>query len=146
MSATALPHADALLFALARHTLILDGATSGGSGSSLYTGAGNTGSGFANAGAGDYSSAGLAAAFGHANGLDYVPYDGYPAILHEGERVTSRQDAAVERRGGHTINIDQSGMSFGAGVSAPEVAQAIKTSNAQLKADIARSFKTGRMG
>ena len=29
----------------------------------------------------------------YANGLDYVPYDGYPAILHEGERVLTRREA-----------------------------------------------------
>ena len=116
----------------------------GDGGSSLYTGAGNTGSGFANAGAGDYSSAGLAKAFGHANGLDYVPYDGYPAILHEGERVSSRQDAAIERNGsgGATVHIDQRGMSFGAGVDASGVAQAVKKGMAQTKAEIQRSLST----
>lgn len=30
--------------------------------------------------------------FPHANGLSYVPYDGYPAILHRGERVLTRQE------------------------------------------------------
>lgn len=28
----------------------------------------------------------------HANGLDYVPYDGYTATLHEGERVVTRSE------------------------------------------------------
>ena len=28
----------------------------------------------------------------HASGLDYVPYDGYIATLHEGERVLTRQE------------------------------------------------------
>lgn len=31
-------------------------------------------------------------AYSHAAGLDYVPYDGYPAILHEGERVLTKQE------------------------------------------------------
>jgi len=82
----------------------------------------------------------------YANGLDYVPYDGFPAILHEGERVTSRQDAAVERSGRSNPTIDMSGMhfSFGAGVNAPEVAQAVKTGMAQVKGEIFRAFATGR--
>lgn len=129
---------------------LLGGGSSWGGSSSPLSLLGSLGGGKSDSGVtmgsfGDlFSSDYGGAAF--ANGLDYVPYDGFPAILHEGERVTSRQDAAVERRGGQSIHIDQSGMSFGAGVSAPEVAQAIKTSNAQLKADIARSFRTGRMG
>lgn len=28
----------------------------------------------------------------HANGIDYVPYDGYLATLHEGERVVTRSE------------------------------------------------------
>ena len=113
-----------------------------------YTGAGNTGSGFANAGAGDYSNAGLANAFGYANGMDYVPYDGFPAILHEGERVTSRQDAAVERngRGGVSIPIDMRGMSFGAGVDVAGVSQAVRTGMAQVKAEITRQLTTSGRG
>ena len=37
--------------------------------------------------------------FGHANGLWSVPYDGYPAILHRGERVLPARDA-----GSYTYN------------------------------------------
>lgn len=39
---------------------------------------------------------------GHASGLSYVPYDNYPALLHRGERVLTRKEAAryksTERR------------------------------------------------
>ena len=35
----------------------------------------------------------------HANGLDYVPYDGYLAELHEGEMVLTRARANALRRG-----------------------------------------------
>lgn len=34
----------------------------------------------------------------YANGLYYVPYDGFPAILHEGERVLTRREADDYRR------------------------------------------------
>ena len=41
----------------------------------------------------------------HAKGLPYVPYDGYPAILHHGESVLNRVEAAnwrVERNGNNS--------------------------------------------
>lgn len=34
-----------------------------------------------------------------ANGINYVPYDGYPATLHEGEKVLTRQQAQADRSG-----------------------------------------------
>ena len=37
---------------------------------------------------------------GHATGLDYVPYDGYRAILHRGERVLTAEEAAEHNNGG----------------------------------------------
>lgn len=81
----------------------------------------------------------------YANGLDYVPYDGFPAILHEGERVSSRQDAAVERgRGGPSIHIDQSGASYGAGVDPAGVAQIAKAQADRAKSEIFRAISTGR--
>lgn len=33
----------------------------------------------------------ISGAFGHASGLNYVPYDGYTAVLHRGETVLSSQ-------------------------------------------------------
>lgn len=30
--------------------------------------------------------------YSHAQGIDYVPYDGYPAILHKGERVLTQEE------------------------------------------------------
>ena len=35
----------------------------------------------------------------HASGLDYVPRDGYRAILHQGEAVLTRQEASAWRNG-----------------------------------------------
>lgn len=37
----------------------------------------------------------------HANGLDYVPYDGYVAELHKGERVLTRTENEAYTRGQH---------------------------------------------
>lgn len=36
----------------------------------------------------------------HANGLDYVPYDGYVAQLHQGERVLTKSEAKEYNDGG----------------------------------------------
>ena len=45
---------------------------------------------------------------GHAGGLNYVPYDNYPAILHRGERVLTAAEAASGAYGGggnRTVNL-----------------------------------------
>ena len=38
----------------------------------------------------------------YATGLNYVPYDEFPAILHKGEAVLTAAEADVWRRGGNT--------------------------------------------
>lgn len=60
----------------------------------------------------------------NAWGLDRVPYDNYPALLHQGERVLTAREAR-EQDGGRKspIQITITGNSFGAGVSAEEIAQ-----------------------
>lgn len=40
----------------------------------------------------------------HANGLDYVPFDGYVAKLHEGERVLTRNENEEYSKGGSNGN------------------------------------------
>ena len=44
----------------------------------------------------------------HANGLDYVPFNGYTAYLHKGERVLTKQENEAYTRGktsqGDTFN------------------------------------------
>lgn len=44
--------------------------------------------------------AGVAVNGSHANGLDYVPYNGYVAELHEGERVLTKQQNREYNKGG----------------------------------------------
>ena len=46
---------------------------------------------------------------GYAYGLDYVPYDNFPALLHQGERV---QTAAEARSGGGSTAVYISGNTF----------------------------------
>ena len=60
----------------------------------------------------------------HAFGLDRVPYDNYPALLHEGERVKTAQEARREDAGGQRpIQLLVSGNTFGAGLSPDEIVQ-----------------------
>ena len=40
----------------------------------------------------------------HASGLDYVPYNGYPAILHKGERIMTRWENEAYMGGGYSID------------------------------------------
>lgn len=41
----------------------------------------------------------ISGAYGHATGLDYVPYNNYAARLHEGEAVLTKAEATAWRRG-----------------------------------------------
>lgn len=59
------------------------------------------------------SSGGLAAVNGsHAYGLDRVPYDGYRAVLHEGERVLTASQAREADRAGGGVSVTVSGNTF----------------------------------
>jgi lambda family phage tail tape measure protein len=125
---------------------LLGGALDWGGGDSLLKYLGSLGSDSSSGATGTFGSL-FSGEFGggyYANGLDYVPYDGFPAILHEGERVTSRQDAAVERSGarGANVVVKMGPMSFGAGVDASGVSQAVKTGMAQVKGEIYRQLST----
>jgi lambda family phage tail tape measure protein len=80
--------------------------------------------------------------FGHATGADYVPYDGYPALLHEGERVLTKQEA---RQGsGNVVHFDFSGqtLNVGQGVSRGEVANALAAQRAAIMGDVRRQVAT----
>lgn len=62
--------------------------------------------------------------FRYAYGLDRVPYDDFPALLHEGERVlTAQQAREADSKPGRSISITITGNQFGAGVSAEEIVQ-----------------------
>ncbi|MGI6029762.1 MAG: tape measure protein [Candidatus Heteroscillospira sp.] len=61
-----------------------------------------------------------------AFGLNRVPYDGYAAILHEGERVmTAREARAMDAGAGSVINVSISGNRIGEGTSPAELASAL---------------------
>ena len=49
---------------------------------------------------------------GNAYGLSYVPYDNYPARLHEGERVLTAAEARAYKGGGSGVNITITGNDF----------------------------------
>ena len=65
----------------------------------------------------------------HAFGLDRVPYDDYPALLHEGERVlTAREAREADTSPRRPIYITITGNSFGGSVTAEEIAQRLADS------------------
>lgn len=44
---------------------------------------------------------------GHATGMDYVPYDGYRAVLHKGEAIITREENEARRGGMSYEDIEQ---------------------------------------
>ena len=65
---------------------------------------------------GTYDQAGLARSYGRAMGQGTVPYDGFPALLHQGERVLTASEArAQDRGGGVTVSIGSVTVGGGAG-------------------------------
>lgn len=70
-----------------------------------------------------------------AGGLDYVPYDGYPAILHRGESVLTKAEAEDWRRG--------SGGNA-AGINIVQNIQSVPQTPVELAAATAAYFETAR--
>lgn len=62
---------------------------------------------------------------GYAYGLDRVPYDNFPAILHEGERVLTASQARTADRSGGGVAVHIGQITFGASISDPEQAAEI---------------------
>jgi len=48
----------------------------------------------------------------HAFGLNYVPWDEYPALLHQGERVLTAAEARTMDRGGGNVSVTVTGNEF----------------------------------
>ena len=70
---------------------------------------------FRNSGVFSYSSG----AGSQANGLDYVPYDGYLALLHQGERIQTAAEADLSRRYSYqqpTFDYNAAGAAIGANI------------------------------
>lgn len=62
----------------------------------------------------------------HAAGLRRVPYDNYAALLHQGERVLTASEAReTDGRAAPGVQVTVSGNTFGAGMDAEAVAEAI---------------------
>ena len=64
------------------------------------SGIGNSTKDFAPTAVGDWS----VSASSHAFGLSYVPYDNYPALLHQGERVQTAAEARQKSGGGAKVS------------------------------------------
>lgn len=81
--------------------------------------------GMSSGGTGGHSSAG---------GLDYVPYDGYPSVLHRGESVLTKAEAEDWRRGTHNA----------AGITIVQNIQSVPQTPVELAAATAAYFETAR--
>lgn len=67
-----------------------------------------------------------AAARSYAYGLDRVPYDNFPSLLHEGERVLTAREARAQDQQTPPINISVTGNTF-AGATPEEVGEQVVT-------------------
>lgn len=98
--------------------------------SSMFSGAGNV-----------ISSVAGFFGFGHQDGLSYVPYDGYPAVLHEGERVLTKAQASGGGSTGQVIDMSGHVYNIGQGVSRAEVVSGVRQANNELEARLMRRLR-----
>ena len=82
--------------------------SSGGVSSWPYSYGGGMGANYS-FGLGDH----LLSHWGYANGLPFVPYDGYPAILHKGERVQTAREVAASRNFSSNLYVESMYMNNG---------------------------------
>jgi len=79
----------------------------------------------------------------HATGLQRVPYDGYPAILHEGERVLTRSEADGAGRGAVDASISIG--AIGDGVSRGQMSAAINQALGKQMLQIRRLLQQDKL-
>lgn len=97
------------------------GSGSGGTDTSYASKVGNL---TQQANPGAFSS--YAAARSYAYGLDRVPYDNFPSLLHEGERVLTAREARAQDQQPPNINISVTGNTF-TGATPEEVGEQVVT-------------------
>ena len=69
---------------------------------------------------------------GRANGLPLVPWDGYPAILHKGERVVPAREVSNTRNFSSTLYVER--MIMNNGTDAEGLAAAMAAQNRRISA------------